>query len=326
MRELDNRYRFLIETCNVRGQLVRLDETWKIACARTDYPEPVRHLLGEAFVATTLLAGTIKFEGKMTLQVRGDGPVTLLVVQITSDGKLRGLARWREEHVFDEQNDRGSSGDEGSSDDLSGDEVSGVDPSGDDGLTAMFGVEARMMITIEAKAYAEPYQAVVALEGDSLADALRAYFVSSEQLQTELYLSVSDETAAGMLLQKLPFDERQDDDTDGWRRASVLASTITGDELRTLPAVKLLGVLFHEEEVRLFDEASVCFSCSCSRERTDGMLLGLGGEEVADILEEQSAVEITCEFCDSRYVYDAIDVATLFKGTVGRDEPSPTVH
>ena len=296
MRELDNRYRFLIESCNVRGQLVRLDETWQIACARTDYPEQVRQVLGEAFVATTLLAGTIKFDGKMTLQVRGEGPVNLLVVQITSEGQLRGLARWQE-----------------------------VPESGD--LTAVFGTEARMMITIEASRFGEPYQGVVALEGDSLADALRAYFVSSEQLQTELYLSVSDETAAGMLLQKLPLDERHDDDDDdGWRRASALASTLTGEELCSRTAERLLGALFHEEEVRLFDEASVCFRCSCSRERTDGMLLGLGSDEVADILREQSAVEITCEFCDSRYVYDAIDVATLFKGTLGADDGSSTVH
>jgi len=254
VRELDNRHRFLIETCDVRGQLVHLDESWHEATARTDYPQRVQTVLGEAFVAATLLAGTIKFNGKMTLQVRGSGSVYLLVVQITDDGKLRGLARWNDEPESDQ-------------------------------LNAVFGDDARMTITIEASRHSEPYQGIVALEGDTLAEALQMYFANSEQLQTELYLAVSSETAAGMLLQKLPAEERRSEDADGWQRASILASTLTPDELRSRDAESLLQLMFHEERVRLFDGAKVTFDCSCSRERTDGMLVSLGEEEVQSILE-----------------------------------------
>jgi molecular chaperone Hsp33 len=294
MREPDNQQRFLIESCDVRGQLVQLDQTWLDATARTDYPEHVQIALGEAFVATTLLAGTIKFSGKMTLQVRGTGAVHLLVVQITDDGKMRGLARWHDEPASGE-------------------------------LNTVFGEDARMTITIETARQGEPYQGIVALEGESLADALRTYFANSEQLQTELYLSVSDETAAGMLLQKLPAEEHRAEDADGWQRAVTLAATITPDELLQRGAQSLLNLIFHGERVRLFNAEKMSFDCSCSRERTNGMLLSLGESEVQSILDEQGVVEITCEFCDSHYRYDSIDASALFKANVVSDE-SETRH
>ncbi len=283
MRERDKQQKFMVESCDVRGQLVQLDDTWKEAIARTDYPDPVRQILGEAFVAATLLASTIKFDGKMTLQVRGPGPIYLLVVQVTNEGTVRGLARW---HDVPESTD----------------------------LMTAFGEDGRMTITIEASRFAEPYQGIVALEGNCIADALQAYFRTSEQLPTKLYLAVKDSTAAGILIQKLPVEERTYHDADGWQRASVLCATLTDEELCDDASDVLLHRIFHEEQVRLFEPASVAFVCSCSRERTDGMLAGLGKQEVDSILEEQGKVEIICEFCDSEYNYDAVDVAALFKG------------
>ena len=290
MRDLDTQQKFLVESCDVRGHLVQLDDTWRDALARTDYPAAVRQILGESFVAATLLASTIKFEGKMTLQVRGNGPVHLLVVQVTNEGSLRGLARWKEEPA-------------------------------DEGLMSVFGEDARMIITIEAKRYAEPYQGIVPLEGKNLADALQAYFRTSEQLPTQLYLGVSDPSAAGVLVQKLPAAERLSNDADGWQRATVLCDTLTPKELCTDDSTTLLHRLFHEEQVRLFSAERVRFHCSCSRERTDGMLAGLGESEVQSILEEQGKVEIICEFCDAEYNYDAVDVAALFKGVSTAVEP-----
>ena len=293
-RTRDTRRRFLIESCDVRGQLCRLDDTWRDALARVDYPAPVRDVLGEAFVAALLLAGTIKFEGRMTLQVRGEGPVHLLVVQVTADGSARGLARWRE-----------------------------GEPLGDGGLAALFGENARMIITIEARARAEPHQGIVALEGARLGDALASYFRDSEQLRTELVLAVDGDVAAGLLLQKLPDGERAGDAEeadDGWRRASALAATLSPEELRDRPTEELLHRLFHEERVRVFEREGVRFRCSCSRERTDGMLQGLGRAEVDDIVAERGSVEITCEFCDAEYRYDPIDVEALFLGAIEPDE------
>ena len=144
-------------------------------------------------------------------------------------------------------------------------------------------------------------------------------------MQTELHLSVSAETAAGVLLQKLPAEERGAEDADGWQRAVMLAATITPDELLQRDAQGLLHLIFHNERVRLFGAEKVCFECSCSRERTDGMLLGLGESEVQSILDEKGAVEVSCEFCDAYYRYDSIDASALFKASIVRDE-SETRH
>lgn len=303
MRERDTQQKFLVESCDVRGHLVQLDDTWQEAVARTEYPAPVRQVLGEAFAAAALLASTIKFDGKLTLQVNGDGPVYLLVVQVTNEGNLRGLARWREEP-------------------------------GNTSLPVMFGSGARMIITIEADRYAEPYQGIVSLEGDNLADALQTYFRTSEQLPTRLFLAVTENTAAGVLVQKLPAEERLVNDADGWQRATVLCGTLSEDELCSEDTRTLLHRIFHEERVRVFEPAPVRFQCSCSRSRTDGMLAGLGRSEVDSILEEQGQVEITCEFCDSVYRYDPVDVAALFKGVetgvsipvVGEEDSDITRH
>jgi len=273
--------RFLIESADVRGLLVHLDATWEQALARVDYPETVREVLGQAFAASVLLSATIKFEGKMTFQVRGDGPIHLLVVQITSQRKVRGLARWKSEPTATT-------------------------------LAALFGNNARLTMTIEATETGAPYQGIVALEGRSLADALTAYFRNSEQLDTRLQLAVDAKQAAGMLLQKLPGEQQ---DSDGWSRASQLATTLTDDELLSLDVDTILHRLFHEEQVRLFAAEAVAFECSCSRERSDGLIQGLGEGEAHAILQEQGKIEITCEFCDAQYRYDSVDVALLFTDT-----------
>jgi len=291
----DSRSRFLIETCNVRGQLVHLDECWEAARARTDYPPNVSTILGQAFVATALLAGTIKFDGKVTLQVRGSGDVHLLVVQITNDGNLRGLARWEHEPI-------------------------NTVP------VEVFGADARMSITIEADQYSEPYQGIVPLEGESLADSIKHYFAVSEQLKTQVHFAVSDTSVSGLLLQTLPPSEQKVDDEDGWARASALADTVTEQELLSEAPQTLLHRLYHEEQVRLFEPDNLEFACNCSKERTDNMLISLGEAEVLDIVAEQGEVSVNCEFCNAFYRYDSVDVAALFKGYIGSADHSDTTH
>ena len=308
MRRTDTRQRFLIESCDVRGELVSLDAAWVQATARTDYPPTVAAPLGEAFVAATLLAGTVKFDGRMTLQIRGPGPLcTCWSSRSTARASWRGLARWR-----DAPAERAS-------------------------LVEIFGADARMTITIEARREGgrgiEPYQGIVALEGDSLAQALERYFRDSEQLPTLLRLATRGDTAAGVLLQRLPDagsagghdawpDPEADAEDEGWRRATMLGGTVRPEELCERDGEALLGALFHEERVRVFEPAPLRFECSCSRARTDGLLLGLGETEVQSVLEERGEVDITCEFCDANYRYDPVDVAALFAGaTEGAADP-----
>ncbi len=293
MREQDVLYRFLIENADARGVLVRLEETWAEALSRTDYPESVRQILGQAMVAVATLSASIKFTGKLTLQVRGDGPVGLLVVQVTQDGKLRGMADW-----------------------------SNTPPTAP--LSAIFGI-AQMSISITGTEAGKEYQGLVEIVGDSVSDALREYFVRSEQLDTEMWMTVNDKNASCLLLQKLPGRERDETDDD-WARLLAIADTTSNEELNFLATDELLHRLFHEDEVRLFDAEDLCFECSCSRKRVADMIRGLGQAEVDTILEEQGEIEVTCEFCNAQHQFDAVDIAALFSASVGANSGSTAKH
>ena len=273
--------RFLFEMLPVQGRYVHLDASWRAVLERQDYPAPVRALLGEAMAAMTLLSATLKYDGAITLQIQGNGPVHLLVVQCTSRLNLRGLARWH-----------------------------GELPEG--GFAELVG-DGRLVITIEAAGNAERYQSIVPLEGGSLAASLEGYFARSEQLPTRLWLATGEDTAAGLLLQVMPQRER---DADAWQHATVLADTLTGHELNTLSAEQLLHRLYHQEDMRLFEAAPVSFRCQCSRERIEATLRSIGAEEVRDILREQGNVHVDCEFCGRGYDFDGVDVEALFAAAV----------
>ncbi len=275
--EHDSLHRFLIEHTHVRGEWVHLDATWQALLERGPYPPGVREVLGEALAAVALLSATIKFDGSLILQITGDGPISMLVMQADGRRALRGLAHW-----------------------------TGEVPEHD--LQAQFG-EGRMVITIDPGEGKERYQGVVALEGARLSDALDAYFARSEQLPTRLWLAVDDRAVAGLLLQRLP---GEDEDRDAWDRTVALADTVREEELLSLPVESLLHRLFHEEEVRLLEREPLCFRCSCSEARVKEMLRGLGSEEAHRILAEEGGVHVTCEFCNAQYHFDAVDLDALF--------------
>lgn len=277
MSEHDTLRRFIFDKLPVQGRHVHLDATWRAALERQDYPAPVRALLGEAMAAAALLSATLKFDGSITLQIQGTGPVHLLVVQCTSGLNLRGLAH--------------SNG---------AVEVSGFRELVGDGRLAM---------TIEQNNKTERYQSVVPLEGDTLAASLEGYFQRSEQLATRLWLTTGDGCAAGLLLQMLP----DKGDSDAWQHVTVLSDTLKQKELSDLPAQEILHRLYNEDDVRLFDGTPVAFRCRCSRERIEGTLRGLGQDEVQSIITELGKVGVDCEFCGKHYGFDAVDVESLFR-------------
>lgn len=282
----DRLHRFLIENTSVRGELVRLNATWQAILERSDYPPNVRNILGEAMAACALLAATIKFDGSLILQIRGDGPLHLLVAQASAEGTLRGIARWQDEVP-------------------------------EHGLQQIFG-NAQMVMTIEPTE-GEPYQGIIALQGERMKDAIEHYFLQSEQLNTSLWLTSDARGCAGFLLQEMPGEKK---DEDAWSRTNHLADTLTDDELLNLEVTQLLHRLFHEEDVRLFDAEPISFRCSCSRERISNMLLSLGQQEVHDILEEQGKIKVDCEFCNAHYEFDAVDVEAVFAASNQPDVPS----
>lgn len=284
----DTLRRFMLEQAHVRGEWLHLNQTWQEILARADYPAFVKTILGEAVTAAVLLAATIKHDGSLTLQIRGDGPIHLLVIQATAQGTVRGLAQWSREATGTR-------------------------------LTDLFG-EAQLAITLESHQNNERYQSLIPLEGDSLSVALEAYFERSEQLPTRLWLTSDDKTAAGILLQRLPQAEHHADD---WQRASVLLDTLTRDELTQLEPEALLYRLFHEENVRLFDAKAIGFHCTCSRERVETMVRSLGQTEATAIIEAQGKIEIICEFCNANYTLDAIDTGLLFTAAMPAND---TLH
>lgn len=280
-------HRFIFEHYPIRGHLVHLDASWRALIEHREYPEAVRTTLGEVVVASLLLAGTIKFNGVLSLQLQGAGPVHLLLAQCTSGLGVRGLARYREDDMAPAR-----------------------------GIADLVG-SGNLTVTLETDDGSQRYQGIVPISGDCLADSLQIYFENSEQLPTRLYLHADEKGAAGMLLQRLPGDGTLTASVDdAWRRVTLMGGTLTAEELRSLPDAQILHRLFSEDDVRLFERAPVYFRCRCSRDRVSGMLQALGEGEVKSILAERGKIDVHCDFCNRAYLFDAVDAAQLFNPAV----------
>lgn len=308
MHDKDTLRRFLFEHYPIRGHLVHLDASWRALLEHHHYPEAVRDCLGESLAAAVLLAATLKFDGNLSLQLRGKGPMHLMLAQCSSELAIRGVARYS-------------------------DAVSGSD------LLELAG-EGTLTVTLENEDLSQRYQGIVPLTRASLAGCLQLYFDASEQLPTRLWLHSDGETVSGLLLQRLPADsvskrpavapesiERSLDVAgvdDAWRRVQLLGETLTPKELHALADQQILRRLFAEDDVRMFEPAPVYFRCRCSRDRVAGMLQTLGETEIRTVLAEQGKVEVRCDFCNRAYVFDPVDVERLFKSSPA--DGSKAVH
>lgn len=284
----DQLSRFTLEDTNVRGEWLHLDQSWQDIQSRSDYPEVIKTVLGEALAAVTLLSSIIKYEGSLILQIKATGPVHLLVVQATSDNTVRGLARW--------QGDLPDS----------------------TSLQALFG-DGNMVITMQPNNGSKPYQGIVAMQGDSMQACFQEYFQQSEQLETQLWLAANEKSCAGFLLQRLP-GERHDE--DGWERATQLAATLSIDELLSTDRDVLIHQLYHQETVKLYSATAIQFRCGCSIERIESVVQSLGEKEANSIIREQGKIEVDCEFCNEHYELTDNDVTRLF----APHPPSDTQH
>ena len=277
----DRLSRFIIEQAGVRGVHVHMADSWRQIVGRDDYPPAVAEMLGEATAAAALFTGHAKVDGRLSVQLRGNGALRTLFAECTAAGTLRGIAQV----------------------------VEGAQPSRD---LRELGPDALLAITIENPALGqrEPmrYQGMVELSADNLASAFEDYFIQSEQLPTRLVLAVDGERCAGLMLQKLPGDEG---DSDGWTRAGALFDTVVTGELLTLTAEELLTRLFHEDGVRMLGQRPLAFACSCSAERVESMLVSLGEEEARAAAAEGEA-HIRCEFCGQQYRFSQEEIDRLF--------------
>lgn len=295
MHDRDCLHRFLFEHYPIRGHLVHLDASWRALLERRQYPEAIRDTLGEAVAASVLLAATLKFDGTLSLQLQGQGPMHLMLAQCSSELGVRAVARYRENV--------------------------------DDRNLAVLSGEGNLSVTLENADLSQRYQGVVPLSGSRLAECLQGYFENSEQLPTRLWLHASERGVSGMLLQRLPvssLDQRPGAGSekrpnaaeieDAWRRVQILGDTLKPEELEALSDRTILRRLFAEDDVRLFEPAPVFFRCRCSRDRVVGMLRALGAEELRSLIAERGKVEVHCDFCNRGYEFDAVDVEHFLSG------------
>ncbi|MDO5640572.1 MAG: Hsp33 family molecular chaperone HslO [Neisseria sp.] len=276
----DCRTRFIFDDMPVRGLHVRLEDVWQHIVGRKHYPAAIQKALGELLAAGSLLSSNLKIDGTLIVQVQGQGRLKMLVVEATSGQTCRATARWDEHaQIGDDENLR--------------------DLLGDNGVFVM---------TLQPQD-GEPWQGVVPLEGGSIAELLMNYMKRSEQLDTHITLAASDKAVGGLLLQRLPEAEI---DAEAWNHVETLAQTVTAAELTSLDAQHVLYRLFHETPPRVFEPEHIEFACTCSRGKVSDMLLMLGGQEIGEVVAEQGSVEIDCDFCNEKYVFDETDVNALF--------------
>jgi len=275
-----NRVRsFLFEQLDIRGVWVQLGSAWQEMTAGRDYPEPALELLGQLAVVTTLITASLKQAGRLTFQLRGDGAISLLVMDCDEQLHLRGMARTAPELAA------------GSLPDLLGD--------------------GALTLTLDTADMRQPYQSHVPLQGETVAAVFEHYLAQSEQSPTRLWLAASHDRAAGLFLQALPGAAARDD--DGWNRLQILADTVRADELLDLGAIKLIERLFPEEDVRVYDPRPVSYHCPYDPDKIFSMLRSVGQAECEAIIAEQGEIRVHDDICNHEYVLDAATVAGLFK-------------
>jgi molecular chaperone Hsp33 len=320
-------HKFIFEGLPVRGMIVRLDDAWAEVLKRRavsetgPYPRAVQQMLGEMTAAAVLMQGNIQFNGALIMQIQGDGPVKLAVAEVHSDLRLRATVTLRGEvpegaHLAELVNRQG---------------------------------QGRCAITLDPlgrQPGQQPYQGVVPLTDDheqplhKLSEVLELYMRQSEQLETKLVLACNEQLAAGLLIQRLPIQgagnleglppskraeiEQLEED---YNRIATLAASLKTEELLSLDVDTILRRLFWEEKVQRFEPELVPrFHCTCSRERVSQMIQSLGEDEAQDIVAEQGAITVDCDFCGSRYVFDSVQASQLFMEPGDLPPSSPSIQ
>lgn len=283
MSPFDQTLRFLFDQTPIRGELTQLDRSYQDVLNKHPYPDAVKRLLGEFMAATAMLSDTIKFDGTLSLQVRGAGQVRTLMAECRHNHALRAIAQYNDDY---------------------------------DDAGPVLG-EGQMAITIEPDK-GKRYQGIVSINDGELTlnRVLEDYFQQSEQIRTRIWLYADGQRSAGLLLQAMPESASASslsaDLSEDWERLVHLAQTLTTEEALSLPGNEVLHRLFHEETVRVFDPNHLVFKCTCSKERSADAVRTLGVDEAVSLAKEQGHIEIDCQFCHERYAFTPEDVTALF--------------
>lgn len=289
----DTLSKFIFKHTPMKGGAVKLTTAWKAMRHYQQWPLSVTRLVGEMAAGSILLASSLKFEGSLIMQVQGDGPVRLAIVEVRNGLLVRATVKMNETEAVDDAM----------------------------GLKALVNAHGKgrcaIMLDPKDRRDGEPlYQGVVPLTGETVADALMGYMQQSEQIHTKLWLAADEESAAGLMLQQMPDfggkDEELKNDDDSVNRIETLAATITDEELLTLTPQEVTHRLFWEEAPEYFEPLEPKFACTCSREKIEAMIRNLGEVEALQIVKDEGKLEVTCDFCGRTESFSAEDIVKLF--------------
>lgn len=289
----DSLERFIFENMPVRGEYIHLQESFLAIVEQHQYPPAIRQILGEALCVAGLLSAIIKFDGRLTVQFRGNGKLKLLLAQCDNRNQIRGLAKWDGELSYEDLMDSFNQG--------------------------------VLVIMLDSGPTKQRYQGIVSWRGNSLVESIEGYFQDSEQLTTKLWLAVNENSAAGFLLQIVPVADKskrpmeQEIVEPHWEHITKLTQRLVPEMLFEQDYKTLLTSLYSDEEIRVFSSMPVSFKCTCSRKRGEDAILILGKEEAEAELVNKNSIAVTCDFCNKEYIFDRIDVAEIFER---KDGPS----
>lgn len=287
MQKHDILQRFIFENAPVRGEFIKLQDTYRTIINQHPYPPAIRKLLGEALCVAGLLSAIIKFDGKLTVQFRGKGKLKLLLAQCDNEFHMRGLAKWDGELSYAD-----------------------LMESFNDGV---------LVIMLDSGAGKNRYQGIVSWLGNSLVESIEGYFKNSEQLATKLWLASDENVASGFLLQVVPTKDRESKEIEKeiiqphWDHFTKITAKMDTEILLNMEYPQLLTFLYPEEEIRIFNEVPVSFQCSCSRKRSEDAIRILGREEAEAEIKDKQSIVVTCDFCNTEYMFDRIDIAKIFE-------------
>ena len=287
MKSTDTLRHFLLEHSSVQGEIVHLDASWQAVVAQKAYPKAIQILLGDLVVSAVLLSATMRLSGSITMQVKAEGPLKLLVVECRDGKSIRAMAHWEQDW--------------------------------DSSVVNSHFDLAQLVMTLDPDNSTERYQGIIDLSGSTIAEALENYLMQNGQINARLRLANDNKQAAGILLQR-----SLDDDLDYdsfWNQALEVAREITEDDLLELPVMELISRFQNRYGIRVFADETISFQCSCTQERVDNVLRWLGEEEVMAVIEEMGKVHVECEFCGHAYSYDAVDISQLFHESFSVEQP-----
>ncbi|MDX2346562.1 MAG: Hsp33 family molecular chaperone HslO [Legionella sp.] len=282
----DTLQRFIFKDTCVRGEIIRLDQTLKTILQQNNFTLEICDLLSQTLSAAALLSATLKYDGELTMQFQGnDGPLKMLVAKCDNQYRIRGTAQWDTESL--------------------------------PGTIKTNFEKGQLIITIKKNKTNQQYQSIVDINHQSISQSLENYFMQSEQLETRLWLAYDNQTqtAVGLLLQKLPTEIQETEDTDNqnqWQHIQTLANTITNQELLSWPTETLLNNLFHEETIQLFEPHPVEFYCPCGADKMLNAITVLGESEALEMLSSNQLIKVTCEYCNNHFEFNADEIKRLF--------------